>query len=524
MNYNNSNDGTNRRRFLASAAGITTAAVAGCTGNGEETGDEGAVDISADGNTLRWGGSVPVQGLDPHLDTAAASWEVFENITEGLTKVNWDFEIEPWLASDWEISDDNQQLTFDLRQGVQFHDGTEFTADDVLASFERIANGDYLATEYFDFVDSMEAVDDHTFEMVMNEPFAPILNRMSTNSMHILPADVAESDDFDDQLIGTGPFQFEDWSVESEFVMTAFDDYWQDEYPQVDEVVKDEIPDGDTRLDRFRAGEVDFIDDVPAREIETLENDPDIEYSEVFPRVLYYLGLNASEEPFDDRHARIALEFAFDRNDVIEAALYGNGQVPNSPGFPDSQWAHPDLEPRGHDLEAAQEHLEQSDYPDGFEATFQIPSDYDPAVSAGQIIAEQAAEVGIDLDIQQITWSSWLSDVFDSQDFQATISTYLGGWYPDFAYFDFLHPDGNLYFTGWDDDEYNAQVEDARSILDDAERAAAYHEAAEMIKEKRSGHVLLFWQGYQMASTPELQGQLGAPDGATYRFWDNHFE
>ncbi|NUE03778.1 ABC transporter substrate-binding protein [Halorubraceae archaeon YAN] len=540
MTRNNSNQdaslsssGPSRRTLLKAAATGIPIALAGCTGNGGN-GDEngnGVGNGTGDGedvpdageNELLWGGSVPVQSLDPHFESAAATARVLENITQGLVRVNWDYELEPLLAESWESSDDNLELTFNIREGVQFHDGSELTADDVLASFTRIEEREGLAADYMELVDSMDAPDEYTFEMTLSEPFAPMLSRMATSHMHIIPESQTDQDTVSEP-IGTGPFQFESMEIDTDFVMTIFDDYWDDGLPHLDQVTKLEISDDDNRLNTFQAGELDFINEVPPRHAEDLENDPDVDFEQRFPRSLVYLGVNCNEEPFDNRDARIALEYTIDRDEVMEAALYGQGRVAASPAAPDSEWEHPTLEPREQDFEKAQEHLEAAGYPDGFEATFQIPEQYNDQVTAAQVIQASAAQVGIDLDIQLITWSNWLSDVYTDQDFQATTSSYLALWFPDAGFHRPLHSDGAFFFTGWEDEEYNELIDETRRVYDMEERAPMFHDAAEMLKERRSGHIFLYWTPTLMASTPSFQGEVMSPDGSTFRFEDTTLE
>jgi len=475
------------------------------------------------GGELQWGGSVPVQSLDPHFETAAATARVLENITQGLVRVNWEYELEPLLAESWESSADNTELTFDIRQGVSFHDGSELTADDVLASFTRIEEGGGVASDYMQLVDSMEAPDEYTFEMELSEPFAPMLSRMATSDMHIFPEDLAEEDTITEP-IGTGPFQFESRELDSEFVMTRFDDYWGDELPYLDTVVKTEIGDDDNRLNTFNAGEVDFINDVPPRHAANLEDDPDVDFINRFPKSLVYLGVNCNEEPFDDIDARLALDYAIDKQEVMEGALYGQGQVAASPAAPGSEWEHPDLQPREQDLDKAQEHLEAAGYPDGFEVSFQIPEQYNDQVTAAEVIESQVSEVGIDLNIQLITWSNWLSDVYTDRDFEATTSSYLALWFPDAGFHRPFHSEGAFFFTGWQDDEYDELIDEARQSYDMAERAPLYHDAAEILQERRSGHILLYWTPTLMARTTNYHGEVMSPDGSTFRFEDTWFQ
>lgn len=516
----------NRRRFLGATATALPVATVGClgdsgggsNGDGTTSGDDGE---PKQGGTLQWGGSVPVQALDPHAATAAATWRVLQNITEGLTEVNEDYEMEPRLAKDWSLSDNNTTITFELREGVKFHDGSELTAEDVLATYKRVANGPYSASGYFNFVEDMSAPDDYTFEMQLTQPFAPMLSRMSTTSMHIVPKEQAEQDEISEP-IGTGPYQFESREINSEFVMTKNDDFYLDGGPYLDKIVKKEVSEDNVRLDKFKAGELDFINDVPPKDIDSVKNDSEIRWEEKFPKILFYLGLNCDEPPFDDPQVRLAMDHAIDREKIIEASLYGYGQIAKSPAYPGSVWEPDDIEQRLQDLDKAKELIDQSDYADGADAVFKIPEVYSTAIPAAQVIAEDVQEIGINLDIQKVTWSNWLSDVSQKRDFQATISTYMGLWYPDYAYYKFEHPEGAFHFTNWENDDYIQTVEDARHTFDVEERADLYHEAARIRRgDQRSGHLLLYWKGYELASIPEYKGKMGAPEGATLRFRDN---
>lgn len=499
-------------------------------GGDEGTGDEQDQDDSAEedgepkrGGELAWGGSVPVQSLDPHLESAAATHRVLENILEGLVRVNWDYELEPHLAESWEVSDDRTTLTFSLRQGIQFHDGTELTADDVIANFRRIVDGEMLGAEYFKDVGAMDAPDEYTVRLELDQPYAPLLSQLATPQVSIVPKELAEQDKIE-APVGTGPFEFESRELEAEFVMVRNEEYWRDDLPYMDRVVKTEIPDSETRMNSFRAGELDFINDIPPRRVEDVESNSDHEYLERFPKSLVYLGMNCDEEPFDDLDARLALDYAIDKEELVEATLYGNGMTTASPAAPDSQWEHPSVEPRPQDFDKAQEHLEAAGYADGYDASFKIPESYEDQVTAAEVINAAAAEVGINLNIELITWGNWLSDVWTDQNFQATTSSYLGLWYPDFAFHKFLHPDGAFFFTGWVDEEYNELVEEARRTFDVDRRAELYHDATEILHERRAGHLFLYWMPNMLARYTHYKGEVMSPDGSTFRFADTWLE
>ncbi|KAB1189911.1 ABC transporter substrate-binding protein [Haloferax sp. MBLA0076] len=532
-----------RRTFLGAAATTGAAALAGCTGGGDggesggSGGDEGGDTDSESGDdtdtteasggkqggTLQWGGAVPVQGLDPHIDTSAASKRVLENVYEEVVALQDDYSIEPHLAKSFDQSDDNTLLTFELREGVMFHNGKEMTSEDVLASYERVQNGDYLATGFFEFVDELRAPDDYTFEIKLNQPFAPFLAKMATAELSVMPAENAAKD-MVEEPIGTGPYKFESREIETSFTMVRNEDYWgasDEDGPFIDKIVKSEIPDPSVRLQSFLAGEYDFINGIAPKDVSRVEQAPDVRFEKQFPKSLVYLGMNCDVAPFDNKDARLALDYAIDKEKVAEAALYGTGQTTASPAAPGSPWVNPDVEPRPRDLEKAQEHLDAAGMSDGYTATFKIPQSYPTQVQAAEVIAADAAEVGINLEIQQITWSTWLSDVYSKRDFQATTSSYLALWYPDVSFYKFLHPDGAFFFTNWTNDEYNSLVEEARTIYDEDERAELYHEATQILHDERAGHMFLWWQPSLYGAASQYKGDIGAPDGSTLQFSDN---
>ncbi|MFC5368933.1 ABC transporter substrate-binding protein [Salinirubrum litoreum] len=528
---------SSKRRAFLGAIGVTgVTALAGCTGGGADStetagGGGGGSDETATaapgnakmGGTLQWGGAVPVQGLDPHIDTSAASKRVLENIYEELVRLQDDYTIEPHLATSLEQSENNTLLSMDLREGVTFHDGSEMTSEDVLATYERVQNGDFLATGFFEMVEELRAPDDYTFEIKLTQPFAPFIAKMATAELAIMPAENAAKDMVEDP-IGTGPYQFESREVETSFTMTRYEDYWgasDEDGPFIDEIVKSEIPDPSVRLQSFSAGEYDFINGIAPKDASQVQNDSSVRFETQFPKSLVYLGLNCDRAPFDNRDARLALDYAIDKEKVAEAALYGTGQTTASPATPGSPYVNPDVSPRERDLDRAQEHLDAAGMSDGYSATFKIPQSYPTQVQGAEVIAADAAEVGIDLQIQQITWSTWLSDVYSNRDFQATTSSYLALWYPDVSFYKFLHPNGAFFFTGWENEEYNSLVEEARTIYDEDERADLYHQATEILHEDRSGHLLLWWQPSIYAAQPAYKGPVGAPDGSTLQFHDN---
>ena len=521
----------NRRQFVGAVGTSVPLALAGCTSSGDGSGGGGGQGTtqgtsggsSKSGGTLKWGGAVPVQGLDPHLDSSAASKRVLENIYEELVQLQPDYSLKPHLAKTLKKKENDTLLSMKLREGVKFHDGTEMTSEDVMASYKRVENGDYLATGFFKFVESLNAPDKHTFEVKLKEPFAPFIAKMATAELAIMPKKKAQKTEVG-KPVGTGPYRFESREIDTSFTMTKFDDYWDgggSDGPYIDKIVKSEITDPSVRLQSFQAGEYDFINGVAPKDVQTVKQMNSARFEKQFPKSLVYLGMNCKRKPFDNKHARLALDFALDKKQIAEAALYGTGKPTATPATPGSPWVNPDVKPRPRNKQKAKEHLKKAGMPDGYSATFKIPQSYPTQVQAAKVISDQASDVGINLEIQKITWNSWLSNVYSKRNFQATTSSYLALWYPDVSFYKFLHPEGAFFFTGWTNDKYNKLVEEARHMYDEKKRAEKYHKATEILHQERAGHLFLWWQANLFAGVNEYKGDMGAPDGSTLRFQNN---
>ena len=499
-------------------------ALAGCTGssNDGETQSSSSGPAKA-GGTLQWGGAVPVQGLDPHLDSSAASKRVLENIYEELVQLQPDYSLKPHLAKSLKKKEKNTLLSMKLRKGVTFHDGTEMTSKDVLASYERVANGNFLASSFFEFVESMKAPSKYTFEVKLTEPFAPFIAKMATAELAIMPKKEAQRKKVSNP-VGTGPYRFESREIESSFTMTKFDNYWNSgrgEGPYLDKIVKTEITDPSVRLQSFQTGEFDFINGIAPKDVKSVERMPNARFEKQFPKSLVYLGMNCKQKPFNNKHARLALDFALDKKTIAQAALYGTGKPTATPATPGSPWVNPDVNPRPRNKQKAKTHLKKAGMAGGYSASFKIPQSYPAQVLAAKVISDMASDVGIQLNIQKITWSSWLSDVYTKKNFQATTSSYLALWYPDVSFYKFLHPKGAFFFTGWTNEEYNKLVEKARHIYNEDKRADLYHKATEILHQDRAGHLFLWWQANLFGATNSYKGDIGAPDGSTLRFKNN---
>jgi peptide/nickel transport system substrate-binding protein len=259
-----------------------------------------AIPARAQGNTLIMARAIDATGLDPHTQTAFASLRLIELIYEPLVRTDENFEIVPALAESWEFSEDGTQLTFNLRQGVSFHDGSDFTAEDVIASYERILDeetGSATRTNLLS-IESMDSPDDYTVVLNLSLPDVPLLSALTSANTAIMSAEVIETGDPTVDAIGTGPFVLDQWTPEERTLLSANPEWWGDG-PNIDGIEMRIIPDESTIMAALRAGEVDFamLNDPLVATLPTEGSDVIINRA---PDIAYHvLQLRAAVEPLD---------------------------------------------------------------------------------------------------------------------------------------------------------------------------------------------------------------------------------
>jgi peptide/nickel transport system substrate-binding protein len=368
-------------------------------GNGDAAPDE-----QTEGGTLIAAiGGDPDQ-LDPHATTSSFAFTVLENVYDTLVQPGDDLTMEPALAESWDTSDDLLTWVFTLREGVTFHDGSELTSEDVVASFEHIrdegANGWRLAA-----IDEFEATDDLTVTMRLNRPAPNLLEQIGPfKGLAIASADDIAAGTLNDEPNGTGPFRLTDSSGDS-ITLEAFEDYWG-EGPFLDGIEFRIIPDEGVKLTNLETGEVDWIDSVPPEQVETLEGSDDLVIGRTPGNDYWYLSLNNDREPFDDPQVRQAIAFALDPEVIAEAAHF-DAATPNETAIPeDSFWYH-EYAPFGYDPDQARQLLEDAGV-EGLTIDLMVTNEFPETVTAAQVIENQLGEVGISVSIRTEDFATWL--------------------------------------------------------------------------------------------------------------------
>lgn len=324
----------------------------------------------SDGDTLIYARGADSISLDPALIVDGESSKVLNNINEGLVRyVEGGTQVEPALATSWEVSDDGKVWTFHLREGVKFHDGTPFNADAVVWNIERQlppnATEDMAYAGFtFEPVEKVEKVDDLTVRITLKNPFSPFLANLAMGLAAPIISPTAYEQYGDkygqEAAVGTGPFKFVSWERDSQIVLEANEDYWGGA-PKVDRVVFRVIKENAARANELIAGNVDIIDGIDPADVERLKGETGINFLQAPGMNINYLGFRTDRPPFDNPKVREAISRAIDRNALM--ALYaGTAEVANGP-LPSNLFGYvPSLTPYEYDPARAVELLHEAGY------------------------------------------------------------------------------------------------------------------------------------------------------------------
>ncbi|WP_084863606.1 ABC transporter substrate-binding protein [Salibaculum halophilum] len=441
------------------------------------------------------------KALDPAAVTAVNDFRILMNVFDGLVRYkDGTLEVEPALATDWTISDDGTVYTFNLREGVTFHDGTPFNAEAVVFNFERMLNEDHPYHDtgpfplafFFSAVESVEALDDTTVEFTLNAPYAPFLSNLAyPTGLIVSPASVEDhGEEVGRNPVGTGPFTFVEWRSNEAVVVEGNPDYW-DGAPGLEAVVFRPITDANTRTAEMLAGGIDLMVEVPPVALSEFEGDGFTVHEQAGPHV-WFLILNAKEGPFVDKRVRQAANYAVNKEAIVNDVLEGTAEVAAGPTPPAFAWAHnPDLEPYPYDPDRARELLDEAGVEDA-ELTFYVTEGgsgmLDP-VAMGTAIQADLEAVGFDVTIETYEWNTFLGEVNPGLEGKADMAEMA--WMtndPDTLPFLTLRsealPDQGGFNSGYySNPEVDELLEAARVETDQEERARLYREMQEIVQE-----------------------------------------
>ena len=475
-----------QRRGLWTASALAVALVTASVGAGAET--------------LRTNILADPAMVDPITFSELVAGDILGNVYEGFTAIDENGDVVPALAETWEAHDDNLGFTFHLREGVKFHSGRDFTANDVKYTFEQLLlpgnkagiNAEYLesivgadkvkagsATE----LEGVKVIDDHTLEVRFVKPdvLFPIY------SIWFMDSGIAGEHGADwatKASAGTGPFAFEAWNRGQDVKLRAHPDYWGGA-PEIDGVDFLIVPSDDTAISMFEAGELDvvYVSSVP--EGRRILKDP--QFADLLLKVpaaqIQYLGMNQNlYEPFKDPKVREAICITMDRDGMV-SGLYGGAAFPlygqMTPGV---AGYNPDLPAIPHDPERAKALIAEAGYADGEGLPpLKIATTAPNKDTAAYFASTYKTVLGIPVEVETVERATHIKAMNAGE-----VPFFHWGWsagYPDALYFlsQVWYGPSVYNRSRWQNDEFDALIEQSQAVPDSAERYALYQQAEHVL-------------------------------------------
>lgn len=389
----------------------TPATEEGASSSGEAAQGEAADSEYKD--TLVFAMNTDVQSMDPQIQNDTTSEQVVKMLYNTLLKFEDDGTVVGDLAESWSVSEDKLTWTFNLKQGVKFHNGKELTSADVKATFDRALNaeaGGLRTTEIIKMFTAVEAPDPYTVTITTDGPYGPMESLMCNMSLGIMDADYIEKYGLDlgtsaEGENGTGPFKVVSWERDQEIVVERFDDYFGTP-AKLQTVVYTIIPEAASRVIALETGEVDVIDKPTDEDLARLEADTEnftVLRKPTISQRLFRFGCN--DPIISNTKVRQAIVYAIDRQAIIDALFTGSGYPSTAPLAPVT-FGYSDLGEIEQDLELAKSLLAEAGYPDGFDTKIITTERYQNGIELAEIISQQLAEIGINAEIEVWEWSA----------------------------------------------------------------------------------------------------------------------
>jgi peptide/nickel transport system substrate-binding protein len=390
-----------------------TAAESGETGSSAEASEASDSEGTGTGGTFVYAVAAGPTSFDLHNEITENNAFAIDKVFESLMSFDQNGEIINWLADSYTISDDNLVYTFVLRDGLKFSDGTDVTADDVVFSLNRhIEVGGSLPLEAD--VASVEAQDEKTVVVTLNEAYAPFLSELANFSNGIIPKDFGgkTEEEFFQNPVGTGPFVVESWDPaggDVTFVKNEY--YWQEGKPYLDKLVYKVISDSNQVLNQLNAGEINASKEIAFANVDSVANGANTKVETSGGWSIQELFFNTLDEHFSDVHVRRAIAMVIDKDALIQALTFGYATKSNTILPTAIKYNTNDtIDALQYDLDAAKEELAQSSYPDGFDTSIIINSANDTAVQIAQVLQDSAAKIGINIEVKSEETATFRND------------------------------------------------------------------------------------------------------------------
>ncbi len=348
------------------------------------------------------------KGLYNQADTGTEGEYPVNQITDGLVNADIDRNIVPGLAESWEISEDGLVYTFHLRKGVKFHDGTDFDAEDVKWTMDQAIIPDtYSANKWEPYIEGTEIVDQYTVEIRLKAPWYDFMNLLAfEEDLDILSRESVEKwgEDYGYKAaVGTGPFKFDHWNRGEELVLVRNEDYWgagDEDLPYLDKIVYRAVVEDSVKLIQLATKNADVIYNVPFNEVGALETDPSVVVDSTPGGTVHFMAMVTNRPPFDDIRVRQAMNYAIDRQTIVDTIFAGQATVANGLFPPMLFVSENDKVFYPYDPDKAKELLEEAGYTSDNPFKFLLlTSNASLYQDEAVLVQAQLKEIGVEVEV-----------------------------------------------------------------------------------------------------------------------------
>lgn len=522
-------------------------ALAGCTGGGSgggsNSGSSGSGNASGGSDNNSGATSIPGSGqrggrlsaawytgsvdvLDPPYITVGQYFQVAGNVFNGLVTLKKDLTIRGDLAKDWQVKNNGKTFTFNLREGVKFHNGAEFTADDVKYTINRTISKETPAASKLATLKPVDdggvvVEDDYTVTLEFKQSMAPALiylTRGPGRAATIVSKEAIEkmgADKYRVTPVGTGPFKVTNHQVGSGITLDAFEDYFGTDsegnsLPYLDGVDIQPIPEPSTLVNALRSGDVDFSNLVPLQNVSKVENAGSVSKLSA-PGINWYgFAMNERREPFGSRKARLGIAKSIDNEAFVKEAYFGNALPDVGPINKATKWVWREDKPdvQNYDPEKGKQLLNESG---AMGASFSILATKSNLRSA-KAVRRQLNGAGLSVDIEQVTSSTYWAR-YEKGNYDTTVSGSVGDPDPDQSLYQFYRKPkegGSLNWINFIDDRANQLLAKQRRALDRKQRKKVLHTLEDHLI-KQVPHAYLMHQDDLAAKRSNVKGFVHIP-------------
>lgn len=458
------------------------------------------------------------KSLDIHQGNDGFSLRANRLIYSRLVEADENMQIHPGLAESWQQLDD-RTMQFKLRKGIKFHNGDDFTAEDVKFSFERMMNSPRIAF-VLPPIERINVVDDYTVNIVTKTPFGPLLAHLSHPALGMVSKKLLTENPeaLKEKPIGTGSYKFKEWIYGDKLVLEKNEDFYDKNERGLKYIIFKNVVEASNRAIGLETGEIDIATPISSVDEENIKNNPKLQLL-TKPSISYtYIGMNMTKAPLNDIRVRKAINYAIDKQAIIDIILNGNGKIATSPIAPGVFGFTDKTKNYEYNVEKAKELMKEAGYENGFTTSMLVFSG-EANTQTAEIVQAYLKEIGIDLKIEIVEVSAY----WDMTE-RGVHNLFLGSWGvvtgdADYGLYAMYHSSakggaGNRDF--YENEKVDELLDKAKTEIDPETRKKLYEEAQILIVND-APDVMLYNRNLTVGAQKYIKG-LGIHPVTLYNF------